>query len=92
MRYYILAIIVLGCGPSQPGPVPPPTPVVVDTDQCGAAGSNIAKVCPELAATPSGKSFAAFCEETQDNGIALNPVCLAAAKSCAEMDSCLWSQ
>lgn len=85
MRYLPL-LLLLACGP-PPGPVPP-TPVVVDTDLCDAAGQNLLTACPKLAKTPAGKPFADFCREAHSDGLFVNPACVSKAKSCDEANVC----
>jgi hypothetical protein len=75
------------CGsPQRPGQIPAPA----DNDVCVTAEANLKIACPAVAApTKKGKTFAQWCVETQDNGINMNPKCLARAKSCDDADRCL---
>lgn len=97
-KLLVLAFVALaaceGCPPSQhTDPVPPrPTPVPTDTEYCDLAeGHLIALHCAEGNPTTKGKRFGDVCRELQQNGIAVNPKCLANVKTCAEVDVCTGS-
>lgn len=88
----LLSLLLLGfdCNPAPPTPVrPQPTPVVTDSDWCEKAQENLLRLqCAEGEPTKKGKSFAEFCRETQENGIFLNPRCLAGIDRCQMIASC----
>lgn len=81
-----------GCPP--PGEVadpvaPRPTPIPRDTDKCDEAEAHLLALgCPEGRPTKGGTTFSAVCHELQDNGIFVNPACLASIKNCSEVDMC----
>lgn len=93
------------CVPNtQSDPVPPrPTPIPTDTNLCESAEKHLDKMCKSdaqgnsyccavVAPTKKGKSFTKFCQDKQNEGIALNPKCLSEVKSCGEIDSCTGSK
>jgi hypothetical protein len=85
---YLLILICAGCAAAEPLSRPH-TPVPTDTELCGAAQTNLEKVCPRLAKTPAGKPYGTYCREAQtQNFIALNPKCASTAKNCQEADAC----
>jgi hypothetical protein len=90
---FSLAFILTACHPIviKPASVAHSTPVVVDTDLCGAAQANLQKLgCISTTDpyTTKGKSFEEFCRETQNNQIFINPRCLSSVQSCQEMNGC----
>lgn len=69
--------------------LPKPTPVVKETDYCSAAERRLLQLhCSEGNPTKRGKTFTQFCYETQNNGIFLNPKCLAQITGCEQIESC----
>lgn len=86
----ILVTLVGACGPaSSPPPTPAPTPVVTDTQFCDAAEANLIKLsCPEGKPTKRGTRFGDVCRELHENGIFVNPRCLATITSCSAVDVC----
>lgn len=88
----LASIACEGCPPSQTttDPVQPrPTPVPTDTELCDRAEAHLIELgCPEGQPTKRGKRFGDVCRELHDNGIFVNPKCLAEIKSCAEVDVC----
>jgi len=95
MKKYLLPVVLLlvNCQtlPTPPSPEPPPEPIPEDTSTCVAAGRNIAKICPELATTPGGKSFEQFCKDKVQQNIPMNPSCIAKAHNCQEANTCIGS-
>jgi hypothetical protein len=86
LRFVPLLLLAVSCGPT---PERPFTPVPSNTELCGAAQTNLEKVCPKLAKTPAGKPFGVYCREAQtNNSISLNPKCLTTAANCDEADRC----
>lgn len=95
LKSIILILSLLLLAPDCSGPVtqkpvqPKPTPIVTDTEQCDLAQINLLRLrCPEGNPTKKGKTFSDFCKETQNNGIFLNPKCLATLTDCSQIDSC----
>jgi len=96
MKKFALSFVVLmspeiACGPSQntPPPPPAPTPVVTDTQFCDAAEANLIKLgCPEGKPTKRGTRFSDVCRDLHENGIFVNPRCLATISSCSVVDVC----
>lgn len=89
------------CAPTNSEPVTPPkpTPVVTDTDQCGAVEQHLNDMCKAdpvknsyccevVAPTKKGKSYTQFCQEKQAQGVFLNPKCVANVTSCDQIDPC----
>jgi hypothetical protein len=88
------------CAPINNSPTPPhPTPVVIDTDQCGAAETNLHSLCNAdpvknsyccqvVAPTKKGKSYTQFCQDKQLQGVFLNPKCVSSVTSCEQIDAC----
>lgn len=90
---FVLLSLFIGCDSCLQPPPSRPTPIVTDTDYCQAAEDNLIKLgCQEGRPTKTGKKFAAFCLETQQNGVFLNPKCLSTIKYCGEIDSCTGSK
>lgn len=89
-----LTLASAGC-PSEAGQIPDPivTPQS-GSEWCDKAEENLRALgCPEGEPTKKGKRFADVCRETQENGIGLNPKCLAEIKSCDVIDKeCAWQQ
>ena len=85
-------------------PVPPrPTPIPTDTNMCESAQQHLDQMCKAdpsgnayccavVASTKKGKTFTQFCQDKQNDGVALNPKCLSEVKSCGEIDSCTGSK
>lgn len=68
---------------------PHPTPLVTDTDFCDAAQANLLKLNCDLGKpTAKGLSFADFCRQTQNNGIEIEPKCLAGITDCESANLC----
>lgn len=95
MRYFylVLALVFSGCAgcPTKGEFFPPaPEPVTQDIQLCATAETNLKKLkcIPEGAYTKKGKTFTQFCEETQKNGVFLNPKCLSTITECNKMKSC----
>lgn len=83
---------LLGC-PEKESPVPEPViPKVTGSEWCDKAEANLLALgCPEGQPTKKGTRFADVCRDTQENGINLNPQCLAGIKSCDAVDKeCAW--
>lgn len=79
-----------GCNEKEYVP-PKPTPVVTDTEYCKPAEQHLKElkcIPSDKPYTKKGLSFEQFCHQTQDNGIYLNPRCLANISSCEEIDYC----
>jgi hypothetical protein len=89
----LLGLLLAGCPPQDTIPEPV-IPEVEGTEWCKRAEENLLALgCPEGQPTKKGKRFADVCRETQDNGIDLNPKCLAGVKACSEIDKvCAWNQ
>jgi len=74
-----------------------PKPTAESTSYCKAAETNLLNVCP-LYAQPTktmisnGETFKDFCENTQNNGIFIDPECLSKVKSCGDIDICTGSK
>ena len=82
------AIFPAACAGSDVIPEPV-IPVVTGSEWCERAEKNLLALgCPEGEPTKKGKSFAEFCRETQENGISVNPECLAGIKSCDAISAC----
>ena len=85
-------------------PVPPrPTPIPTDTNMCANAEQHLDQLCKAdpsgnsyccavVAPTKKGKTFTQFCQDKQNDGVALNPKCLSEVKTCGEIDSCTGSK
>jgi nitrous oxide reductase accessory protein NosL len=86
----VLVTLFVACTPKQDTiPPPRPTPVVTDTEFCDAAEANLIKLgCPEGKPTKRGKRFGDVCRELHENGIFVNPRCLATISLCASVDVC----
>lgn len=70
-----------------------PKPTPESTNFCKAAEFNLLKVCP-IYAQPTktmivnGETFKDFCENTQNNGIFIDPECLSKVTSCDQVPIC----
>lgn len=86
-------LLLAGC-PPEPQIPEPVIPEVSGSEWCERAEKNLLALgCQEGQPTKRGKRFADFCRETQDNGINLNPQCLAGVKACEEIDKvCAWNE
>jgi len=63
--------------------------VPTDSEWCDLAENHLTELnCIEAQPTKKGVHFGAFCRELQQNGIFINPKCLAEIKSCSEVDVC----
>jgi hypothetical protein len=85
------AVWLGACG-ACPGPVdhPEPGPPPVDQTACQRACAVLAlHKCPEALPSPSGRSCVATCEAIEDSGfISLDPLCVAEARSLADVRAC----
>lgn len=102
IKYFIFSsLILIGCPnpPKNPGPAP----AVVDTEFCNKAEQNLSELCYKdreenayccaiVAPTKKHKSFTQFCEDKQNQGVFLNPRCLAAINTCYDLDKCTRSE
>lgn len=101
MKRLILSILFISgvfvaCAPYNGGATlplstPHSTPEVQDTNLCSAAELNLKKyscIPNDKPYTAKGKSFTQFCQETQNNGIFLNPKCLSELTDCGVISSC----
>jgi hypothetical protein len=89
-----ITLATSGC-PHEDSTVPEPVVKPVSgSEWCEKAEANLLALgCPEGQPTKKGKRFADVCRETQENGIGLNPQCLAGIKSCDVIDKeCAWQQ
>lgn len=93
-------LVYVGCNNGTKVP-PHPNFVPTDTELCELAGKNLVVnkcIQDDKTFTKRGKSFKEFCEETQNNGIWLNPKCLSNIKadnvsSCQDqMNACTYSK
>lgn len=93
------AFLMAACDPPEPAhPTPPkpgPTPVVRDTDECGAAYDNLKKLqCVRSDGAPlwvnaDGELFDVTCRRVQeDGGVFIDPLCVANAATCKEARAC----
>lgn len=81
----VFAFAALTGGHCKPGPTPIEPE---DTDKCAAACQRLQELkCPEAEPLADGTTCVQFCEQTQRNGHALNPTCIATVKSCAEVNT-----
>jgi len=93
MKFYPVLLLMVGCsivGPTvSPSPTHPP-----DTNLCdamclhiGAGGLN----CPEGQQVSAGDgtfmTCTQFCTYEQDNGVYVNPRCVAQAPTCADIET-----
>ena len=81
--------ILSACGSESV--MPHKTPEVKDTEKCEAAEQHLKELTcipTDKPYTKRGKSFTQFCQETQNAGVFINPVCLSEVKSCDEVDCC----
>lgn len=88
---FTFGFIGFACTTNQVPTTVPALPLVVPSDYCAAAESNLKTLgCISTTApyTLKGKSFTLFCQETQNNGIDLGSQCLSSITNCAKMDSC----
>lgn len=100
---FITLLLIAGCQ-SNIGLTRPfnyrQTPAPTDADMCGSAQTHLTALCQAnpvendfccmtVNPTAKGKSFAVFCEETENAGIQLNPKCLSAITKCEEINTCL---
>jgi hypothetical protein len=82
-----IALSSIHCGSSYAPPHP--TPLVTDTDSCDAAQKNLLKLnCALGQPTAKGLSFGDFCRQTQNNGIEIDPKCLAGITDCESANLC----
>lgn len=87
--FVVLLTTIVACKPAQYPPPPRPTPVVTDTQYCDAAEENLNKLgCPEGKPTKRGTRFGKLCRELHENGIFVNPQCLATIITCSAVDVC----
>ncbi len=83
-------LIVPNCDSIQQPVQPKPVEEVRDSAYCDLAETHLKqlKCIPDGAFTKKGKSFSDFCQETQINGVFVNPKCLSEIVSCDQMDVC----
>ena len=93
MKKILILSILLGCHSEAMPPHPPP--VVTDTEWCEAAEVNLKslKCIPtDKPYTKKGLTFTQFCQKKQEDGIFLNPKCLANEVTnktgCGNIDVC----
>lgn len=97
MRRSLLLLLLIGCHP-QPTPDPPgPNPVVTDCEtMCQHIGpenlgcdEGLPVYDSDLPGEPGvpNQSCTAFCEQQQENGLELNPRCVAKVQSCQEIET-----
>ena len=77
-NFLIFLLFIIGCSNAHLNG-PHATPVVTDTDKCQLAEIHLKElkcIPTDQPYTKKGKSFTQFCQETQANGIFINPKCL----------------
>ena len=75
--------------------MPHATPVVKDSDKCSVAETHLKDlncIPKDQPYTKKGKTFTQFCQDKQEQGVFLNPACLATITSCDQMDCCTQSK
>lgn len=83
-RLWALLVMASCCAPPAPNPRIP-----TDTPNCGAACDHLRQLgCPEGQALEDGTTCTQFCEESQQNGHALNPTCVMSITACSKLDAC----
>jgi len=95
---FLFAVVLLGC-PSGPPPVPAPQPAP-DSAYCGAMCAHIGPSglnCPEGQpvydsslpgpANVPNESCTDFCARQEENGVFINPKCVAQVSSCADIEA-----
>ena len=92
--FTLISTLIIGCQLTDNYITPPkPTPQVQDTKYCVLAEKRLLELgCEEGLPLKDGTGFAKFCEDTQSNGIFLNPKCLSEIKSCEEVNVCTSSK
>jgi len=92
-KILILTVLLIGCRSDAMPPHPPP--VVVDTEWCEAAEVNLKQlkcIPSDKPYTKKGLTFTQFCQKKQEDGIFLNPKCLAnevtSKTGCGYIDVC----
>ena len=92
---FIFLILASGCFitamTNEQAVTPHATPIVKDSNLCYNAEQNLQKlgcISKDKPFTSKGLSFTQFCQKKQDQGIFLNPACLATITSCNQMDCC----
>ena len=94
---FVLLALVHGCGPSGPANRPDPDPV----NYASACKKLQDLKCPEgedivIPSSDGGAdsgtrvTCTAWCEETQNNGHALNAGCVMGIATCADLTKCDW--
>lgn len=102
MRRTLLLILLIGCHPQPtpiptPGPGPGPAPVTSDCESmcqnigpeglnCEEGGKVYDSDLPGEPGVPN-QSCVGFCEKQQENGLDLNPRCVAKVRSCDEIET-----
>lgn len=99
--FVIILLTITDClnGNPQPTVQPHPTPIVVDTEYCAAAETNLQTLCDKdkvgnkyccdtVSPTKKGKDFKTVCQDIQNNGIAISPRCLSTITACGQIDTC----
>lgn len=100
---FCAVLFCLNTGCPQPPVGPHPTPVVTDTNMCVPAEEHLQELCKAdpvknsycckvAAPTKKGKTFTQFCIEKQNQGVFLNPRCLASVTSCDKINACTQSE
>lgn len=102
MRRSLLLILLLGCHPKPspnppPGPTPDPDPAMSACEamcqHIGPKGLGCEEGDPvydsDLPGEPGvpNQSCTSFCEKQQENGLDLNPRCVARVQSCSEIET-----
>lgn len=81
-----LVLLLSACGPSEgkPKPVPPTTEA-----DCEQACHRMEELhCREAKPTAAGKPCVAWCNEYRQTPAGIDPVCMARAKACPDVDKC----
>ncbi len=95
MLAVIIFLIFLNSCPDASYVPPQPTPVVKDTEWCQAAEVNLQQlecIPDDQPYTKKGLTFTQFCEQKHEDGVFLNPKCLATEvtekTTCSYIDVC----
>ena len=87
----LLSILTISCASSNPN-VPHPTPIVQDTDKCPDAQANLQKLQCISSTEPYTKrdklTFTQYCQYLQNEGVFINPNCLATITNCDQQNEC----
>ena len=95
-KLFTLSLLILSCTTCTPNvivpaAVPHAPATVQDTNLCPAADANLQRLACIPVGQPytlKGKSFTEFCQETQNNGVYINPKCLSQITTCSQEDAC----